>query len=649
MGQVYQLPKRYHEVSETQVRAAVVEAGLRFRTTSRSFDIEVCPWCEKTPGKNPTKKSELYSLKIFRDTGHAHCFHCDYQGSFFRWTREMNVFDMYVKKYSQPQKPQKTFAKAAQYKVAEDRKTIQATVPHEITRELEPNPVLSWLMARGLKPHTVERYGIGARLEQFRSMEEGNEQSYTHWCASFPYYASPDAAGKTEVVRYKIRSVHEKRSMRIDPAGSETVLFGLQLLDFGVRDVVLTEGEIDAATVWQETGVQAVSLPNGGNGLQGDFLDVLDGFDCIYLWLDDDETGRKAKDFILNRFGRARCKIVNPMDEEGRKAKDANHALQQGMNLSRMLQDADFEAPEGFVTLSTMKKAMQDFYMNTRVGVKYDGLDKFSAATGGHRGGELWIWTGLSGKGKTTVLAQITQNLLMKGHKVCWGSFEIQKEIMVNTILQQIIGKDYQAVFKNALEHNYDQDYMEGLGEKWVNEVWEIYNHLPLSFITSHHEMDIEQILGVMRYARLAQGVRCFVLDNLQFMYSGVAGSDKMDQYELCIKKLREFKDTYDAHIDLVVHPVKAPEARPLTLGSVGTRASTTQEADMVVAVQRHDENKSYLEILKNRYNGKLGKFEYEFDHVFRTIREAEGAVIKRTGFGTHTQKKTQQPSWLGT
>lgn len=69
----------------------------------------------------------------------------------------------------------------------------------------------------------------------------------------------------------------------------------------------------------------------------------------------------------------------------------------------------------------------------------------------------------------------------------------------------------------------------------------------------------------------------------------------------------------------------------------------------MVVAVQRHDENKSYLEILKNRYNGKLGKFEYEFDHVFRTIREAEGAVIKRTGFGTHTQKKTQQPSWLGT
>lgn len=42
----------------------------------------------------------------------------------------------------------------------------------------------------------------------------------------------------------------------------------------------------------QETGYPAISLPQGANSLPDHLLPMLDRFEKIYLWMDNDEAGR---------------------------------------------------------------------------------------------------------------------------------------------------------------------------------------------------------------------------------------------------------------------------------------------------------------------------------------------------------------------
>lgn len=64
--------------------------------------------------------------------------------------------------------------------------------------------------------------------------------------------------------------------------------------------ICITEGEFDAMAVTQDTGIPAVSLPNGTNSLPIELLPFFDRFEYIWLWLDADEPGRAATQKIAN-------------------------------------------------------------------------------------------------------------------------------------------------------------------------------------------------------------------------------------------------------------------------------------------------------------------------------------------------------------
>lgn len=55
--------------------------------------------------------------------------------------------------------------------------------------------------------------------------------------------------------------------MRQFPAGPAKGLFGLNTIKKSDKVVVLTEGELDAMSVYQMTGIPSLSLPQGANSL----------------------------------------------------------------------------------------------------------------------------------------------------------------------------------------------------------------------------------------------------------------------------------------------------------------------------------------------------------------------------------------------
>jgi twinkle protein len=113
-------------------------------------------------------------------------------------------------------------------------------------------------------------------------------------------------------------------------------LFGLHTVPPDAKTVVLTEGEYDAMAVWQATKLPAVSLPNGAGSLPLDVLPLLEKFDRIYLWLDNDAPGQAGAEKFARKLGLSRCYVVKPLKEDLEKfgaVKDANDALRLGVDM----------------------------------------------------------------------------------------------------------------------------------------------------------------------------------------------------------------------------------------------------------------------------------------------------------------------------
>jgi hypothetical protein len=132
----------------------------------------------------------------------------------------------------------------------------------------------------------------------------------------------------------------------------EKTCFGWQSISDHEREVVITEGEIDALS-WHSYHRPALSVPFGGGGgnkqdwIENDF-ERFERFETIYLALDNDETGDAAVVEIARRLGRHRCRRVT----HPRGLKDGNDCLKADVPVEEMtlaLKEArglDLEVPE---------------------------------------------------------------------------------------------------------------------------------------------------------------------------------------------------------------------------------------------------------------------------------------------------------------
>lgn len=180
----------------------------------------------------------------------------------------------------------------------------------------------------------LQAYGVGAKSHLFY-----NDGGLERLTMAFPQ-DEPDSSGEGwQTVRVKLRSLAEKRLMLLEPARGKLGFFGWRTVSSDTEEIVLTEGEFDAMSVYQATGIPTLSLPNGANGLREDLIGLLDRFDRIILWTDNDEAGRKGREKLVQKLGRRRCLVVLPRDEFD-DLKDANAAVLAGVDLSDYIQRA---------------------------------------------------------------------------------------------------------------------------------------------------------------------------------------------------------------------------------------------------------------------------------------------------------------------
>lgn len=442
--------------------------------------------------------------------------------------------------------------------------------------------VLEWLAGRGLSPSTIEAFRIG---EQSR-----DGKAY----AVFPYLRDG------ELVNAKYRNPDDKRDMRQE-AGAEPCLFGWHLIDPKTRFVAITEGEIDAMTLHQ-FGIPALSV-NAGAGnhqwIESDW-DRLERFSEIYVCFDDDDSGRKGAGEVIQRLGVERCKLV----KFG--AKDANQWLQDGAggeDFHAALKEAKtLDPPELVGMTDVMDQVKALFYPApglTRDPCLVFGDSRYEWFE--FRPGELTVWTGYNGHGKSLLLNQVLLGLMAQHERVCVFSGEMQPAQQGKRLVKQATGLDRPS-----------RAYIDAVAD-WVRDRMWLFNVLGSATIA--------RLLEVFAYGARRYGIRHFVIDSLMMTDVPEDGPGSMTAQKAAVQKLTDFAKRHAVHVHLVAHPRKGRDetAAPGKLDVAGS-GKITDAADNVFTVwsarkdagsepAEADSPDAYLELQKQR-NGDTQHFK---------------------------------------
>lgn len=326
----------------------------------------------------------------------------------------------------------------------------------------ESNKGLLYLTeVRGLNTQTLRKYGVGQGVYNFPSNEPNAQGGRVEAeCITFPWImrasnvaeqeslrgasytwegdeeqSSQDEAVSAEgddadavhdtspfvTRRIKARALCNKGWQRLDPPGGGWGLFGYHTVPQDATEIVITEGEYDAMAVFQATEKPAVSLPNGCRNLPVEVLPLLEKFERIYLWMDNDGPGQEGAEKFAKKLGLDRCLIVKPTLTGGNVPKDANEALLQGHDLNEMLQNAAVLPHEFILQFSELRSQVLHEITNPEkyVGAPVPSLPGFTNIVKGFRRGELTVLTGPTGSGKVRLLTGVDLHTTSESFSFC--------------------------------------------------------------------------------------------------------------------------------------------------------------------------------------------------------------------------------------
>ena len=261
------------------------------------------------------------------------------------------------------------------------------------------------ISTRGICKDVVDHYGVKLDIK-----------TNSHY---YPYTKDGN------IVAYKQRQL--PKSFFIKGDFNNVELFGQNVATSG-KILTITEGEIDAMSVSQAMYIAykrmfpVVSIPSAtGTKAVLEQRDWIRSFESVVLFFDNDDAGKKAIDTVAKIIGAGKVKVAKL------KAKDPNEALLKHESIIEAFWNAQTYTPGGIVVGESIWEAYQN-RKNTESIPYPECLSGLNSKLKGMREGEIVLFTSGTGSGKSTVMKEITIDLV-KRHEKKVGLISLEESI----------------------------------------------------------------------------------------------------------------------------------------------------------------------------------------------------------------------------
>jgi twinkle protein len=453
-----------------------------------------------------------------------------------------------------------------------------------------------FLPHRGLNKRTLEFYNIKTKIDKNgKPIADG-----------FVY-----PSGCT-----KVRSLDNKDFSWNKPNGVDTVpadLFGRDKFDPGAdKYVIITEGEYDAATLYQVTQVPCVSVRSSTSAVSdcGACRSFLHSYQRVYLAFDNDAAGHRAREDVARLFEPDKVYVL-----DFQRRKDANEYLEVGEadDLRNIFANAQKYLPKSVVVINA--NSITDILSKRpSVGVPYP-FPKLNEMAHGIRRGESVLITAPPGVGKTEVMHAIEHTLLKETDENVAAIFlEEPSADHLRSLASIELGRP-----AFIPEHNVSDAAIAAAIQQAVKTDSRLY-------LYEHFGTDDPVVLlDTIRYLAVACDVRYFLLDHISMCISGNGSErDERKAYDFLCTRLEMLVKELNIGLIYVSHVNDMGQTR-------GSRAME-QLCDVRIDLRRDVSNNSnVVDFTVSKMRPPMGRSgpagSYAFDTFRRRYQPVEDAA----------------------
>lgn len=510
--------------------------------------------------------------------------------------------------------------------------------PAETVADVSKYPTAVW-EERGIRKETFEHFGV--------KMSVSEEDGRTPTAIYYPYY---DQKGKVTGYKKRDLTLDKEDKFHFTTVGrvKETCkLFGQQeaeALPQKKSKLIYTEGENDVLAAWQ-AGVDAlagnekykhlrpavVGLTLGcGNAASATAhnLKFINQYERVHLAFDNDEAtpqeyakgvrrGKEATEAVASQLtGSVELYVV----EFPSGVKDANDCLL--VNSKSLANAVSFPAKKYVAEKVVLASELRfEDLMKPRVpGVPLEWCPDLMEKTGGPRKGELWVLTGPSGFGKSTVSSAVAYSLALNGNRVAYIALEETKTETAQRMLAARVGVNFNTYKNDPNACGVSLEDQQS-AFAWLQEDDRFV------FLDHFGSLPVQELVTKLKYLLHALHVDFVILDHLSMMVSGIETTDERKLLDITMTELAAFCASNAMGIIAVSHlnrgiaqefkPPKGEEDKPFWVHvrkeDLRGSASLEQLSWVIVGVEPEimpdrTRGRVRLVVLKNRPWGLLGE-----------------------------------------
>ena len=421
--------------------------------------------------------------------------------------------------------------------------------------------------------------------------------------------------------------------------GMKLALFNMNRID-PTKPLLITEGEIDALSAIEAGYQNTVSVPNGANlKWIEEYFEWLEQFDKIIIWADNDLSGIRMRRDACARLGIGRTYyVVSPeeyIDENNKvwKIKDINETLYcfGKDKIIELIENAQEMPIQGVEDLAKV----DDFNLSEVEGLT-PKIEPIKNIVYKFLFGSVLLVTGVRGAGKSTLINQLfVCDPLDDAYNVFMFSGELGAPVLRSWIERTLAGPEF-VTLEDDFVHVIPKGIKNKMREWYKGRIW-IYSEP-----TNNSEDIFQKAIATTRKF----GTKVWVIDNLMTLDIGADDYNLNQKQKDFIVRLNKLALQYNVLAVLVTHPRKLMRGAEMTTDDIAGSGDLGNMAQYILKVRRFtDEEKERgeeydqeIEIMKNRYTGKLGKARVFFDYTsYRFHTNWQGNLYNQYKWDTST------------